>query len=373
MAFRTHVGLIIAFIFSFNVYAEDIQINPAHPDQYTVASGDTLWDIAGKFLNHPWQWPDLWRNNTQIKNPHLIYPGDTIYFSIVNGKPQLSLSRNEQSFPISSSSPCVLHEEDYIHGRTRFPTTADGKLQPCIRETNLDQAVRLIPSDQISQFLTSPRVVDENELKNSPYVLQFAGEHIVGLQGDKIYVRSILNAKNRAYTLYRSGKPYISPDTGETLGYEAQYIASANLIQAGDPATLEIKSSDSEIRPGDRLMPNLEEEITLNYFPRPPEKKINGSIISVVDGVTQIGRYNIVVIDKGTQDGLKVGHELDIYRKGKTINDVFSSTSNASIKLPDEQAGVLMVFRPFQRVSYALVMKANQAIHIFDRVQTPEP
>jgi hypothetical protein len=371
MAFRTRLGLLIAFFFSINVYAEDIQINPAHPVQYTVASGDTLWDIAGKFLNHPWQWPDLWRYNTQIKNPHLIYPGDTIYFSIVNGNPQLSLSRNEQSFQLNRNSPCVLHEEDYINGRTSFPVTADGKLVPCIRETNLDQAIRLIPSDQITQFLTSPRVVDENELKNSPYVLEFAGEHIVGLQGDKVYVRSILNAKNRNYTLYRSGQTYISPDTGETLGYEAKYIASANLIQAGDPATFEIKSSESEIRPGDRLMPNLEEEITLNYFPRPPAQKIRGSIISVVDGVTQIGRHNIVVIDKGIKDGLQVGHELDIYRKGKTVNDPFSSVSNASVNLPDEQAGVLMVFRPFQRVSYALVMKASQAIHIFDRVQTP--
>jgi len=371
MAFRTLFGFMVFFFISLNSWANEIQINPSHPDQYTVVTGDTLWDISGKFLNHPWQWPELWSNNSQIKNPHLIYPGDTVYFSIVNGRPQLSLSRNDQQVQSSTGSPCVLREEDVKNGRTDFAVSENGKLLPCIRETNLKQAIKLIPTDAIAQFLTSPRVVTENELNKAPYVVDFAGEHLVAGAGDRLYVRAITQPDNLSYTVYRSGDTYISPDTGEILGYEAKYIADTTLQQAGDPATLFITKSDSEIRKGDRIMPNSDEELILNYFPRPPKESIKGSIISVLGGVSQIGLYNVVVIDKGTKDGLLAGHELAIYQRGNSVSDTFSPIKNDIVKLPDEIAGTLMVFRPFERVSYALVMKATQALHILDKVQTP--
>ncbi|PPD44895.1 MAG: peptidoglycan-binding protein [Methylobacter sp.] len=372
MAFRILSGILLSAFISINACADELQINPAHPDQYTVVHGDTLWDISGKFLQHPTQWPELWRFNSQIHNPHLIYPGDTIYFSMVNGRPQLSLSRNElPSGELNIQSPCVLHEEDLKNGRTKFPVSPDGKLMPCIRESNLNQAIKLIPTDRISQFLTTPRVVGPNELNAAPYVVDLAGEHLVAGEGDKIYVRAIYSSSNQNYTVYRQGQTYKNPETGETLGYEAQYIADTTLQQVGDPASLAVTKSKSEIRLGDRVMPNLEEDITLNYFPRPPAKKLIGNIISVPGGVSQIGLYNTVVIDKGSRDGLQVGHELTIYRKGRMISDRFSPIKNAMVKLPDEKAGILMVFRPFERVSYALVMKANLAIHVLDKVKTP--
>jgi hypothetical protein len=330
-----------------------------------------LWDISGKFLNHPWQWPELWSNNSQIKNPNLIYPGDTIYFAIVNGRPQLSLSRNQQQVQYPTDSPCVLNEEDVKKGRTDFAVSEDGKLLPCIRETIIKKAIELIPTESIAQFLTSPKVVAENELNNAPYIVDIAGEHLVAGAGDRVYVRSITQPANPTYTIYRAGSAYLSPETGEILGYEAEYIAETALQQTGDPATLLITQSDSEIRTGDRVMPKTEEEVTLNYFPRPPEKSLNGSIISVLGGVSQIGLYNVVVIDKGTEDGILTGHELTIFQNGNTINDPYSSIKNDVVKLPDEVAGTLMVFRPFERVSYALVMKATQAIHILDKVKTP--
>jgi hypothetical protein len=395
MAFRTLAGLIASLFVSLTVWADDqsawsglarnaptgaraltardeIQINPSHPDQYTVVKSDTLWDISGKFLTHPWQWPELWRHNTQIKNPHLIYPGDTIYFSMVNGKPQLSLSRSDVPQPQANpTSTCVLKESDYKHGRKDFAVSEDGKVLPCIRETDLKQAIRLIPTEAIATYLTSPRVVDEDELGVAPYVVDFAGEHIIVGTGDRVYVRSITEPKTLSYTIYRPRNAYISPENGEILGYEAQYIADASLQQPGDPATLAITKADREIRTGDRIMPTKEEELALNYFPRPPEQSINGSIISVLGGVSQIGRYNVVVIDKGTADGLLVGHELNIYKSGKTIIDAYSPIKNDTVNLPDEIAGTLMIFRPFERVSYALVMKATQALHVLDKVRTP--
>jgi len=214
-------------------------------------------------------------------------------------------------------------------------------------------------------------VVDDNELSNAPYVVDFAGEHIIVATGDRVYVRSITDPNNMEYTIYRPGSAYISPESGETLGYEAQYIADASLQQPGDPATLAITKSTREIRIGDRIMPNAEQDIALNFFPRPPEQSIKGSIISVLGGVSQIGRYNVVVIDKGTADGILTGHELDIYQRGKIIRDAYSPVKNDLVNLPDEIAGTLMVFRPFERVSYALVMKATQALHVLDKVKTP--
>jgi hypothetical protein len=371
MAFRTLFGFMVSFFISINSWAEEIQINPTHPDQYTVVEGDTLWDISGKFLHHPGQWPELWSNNSQIKNPNLIYPGDTIYFAVVNGKPQLSLSRYGQQAQSSSDSPCILSEEDVKNGRTEFTVSEDGKLLPCIRETFSKKAIELIPTGSIAQFLTSPKVVAENELNNAPYIVDIAGEHLVAGAGDSVYVRSITQPANQLYTIYRAGSAYVNPETGEILGYEAEYIAETTLQQTGDPATLLITKSDSEIRKGDRVMPKIEEEVTLNYFPRPPEKSINGNIISVLGGVSQIGLYNVVVIDKGIKDGILTGHELAIYQNGNSIRDPYSSIKNDVVKLPDEIAGTLMVFRPFERVSYALVMKATQAIHLLDKVQTP--
>ncbi|MGZ8190830.1 MAG: LysM peptidoglycan-binding domain-containing protein [Methylococcaceae bacterium] len=375
MAFRTILGLIFSFYVSSISWADEILLNPSHPDQYTVVQGDTLWDISGKFLHNPSHWPRLWSQNAQIKNPHLIYPGDTIYFSMVNGRPQLSFAKDGQQAPDEYqppfNGPCILQEEEVKNGRKDFALTEEGKLAPCIRETDIKQAITLIPTEAIAQFLTSPRVVGANELNNAPYIVDLAGEHLIAGAGDKIYVRSITQPTSLSFTVYREGETYISPETGEILGYEAKYIADTTLQQPGDPATLAITKAKTEIRIGDRVMTNVDENVTLNYFPRPPEQIINGSIISVLNGVSQIGKYDMVVIDKGTKDGLLTGHELDIYQNGRIARDLYNPVKNATVKLPDELAGKLMVFRPFERVSYALVMKASQAIHVLDKVQTP--
>jgi hypothetical protein len=366
MAFRMLAGLMAALFISISSWADEIQLNPAHPEQYTIVKGDTLWNISGKFLNHPWQWPELWKNNAQIKNPYLIYPGDTIYFSIANGKPQLSLSQDTRQVYSPEDSTCVLNEDDVKKGRTNFAVSKTGKLLPCIRETVTKQAIKLIPTESIAQFLISPKVMSENELNNAAHVDGLAAEHLVVGAGDKIYVRAISQQESPAYSIYHIGDTYVSPETGKILGYEGKYVAEAQLQQAGDPATLIISTSNSEIHLGDLVMPKTDEEFTLNYFPRPPETSINGSIIGVPGGVSQIGLLNVVVIDKGTKDGLLMGHELAIYQ-----NSSITTSSSDAVKLPDEQVGTLMVFRPFERVSYALVMKAAQAIHILDKVKTP--
>ncbi|SJM92278.1 Peptidoglycan-binding lysin domain-containing protein [Crenothrix polyspora] len=375
MAFPTPIRLLVPLLFSMSVWADDIQLNPNHPDQYTVVEGDTLWAISGQFLQRPSLWPELWSYNTQIRNPHLIYPGDTIYFSTVDGKPRLSFSRDTLQYQsgqagFNENGDCGLENEDITTGRTNY-ALATGKLSPCVRVTDIKKAVQLIATDEIDQFLTSPRVVGATELKSAPYIVDLAGEHLIAGIGDKLYVRGMVQPKTMSYTIYRPGDAYVRPETKEILGYEAKYIGNASLQQEGNPATLVITKANSEIRIGDRIMANIEENVSLNYFPRPPEQTIKSSIISVLGGVSQIGRYNVVVIDRGADAGLLPGHELDIYRRGRIARDPYSVIKNDIVKLPDEFAGTLMVFRPFEHISYALVMKASQAIHVLDTVQTP--
>ncbi len=340
MAFRKTVSLVFFLVFSVNIWAETVLIKPGHPEQYTVQKEDTLWDIASQFLQNPGQWPLLWENNTEVENPDLVYAGTTLYFSMVDGKPQLSFDRNTD-------------------------------IRPRIRTSPIEETIKIIPTDAISQFLISPKVVDHKELAQSPYVISIAGEHVIAGAGDRIYVQSISAPESLSYTIYRAGEAYISPESGEVLGYEAKYVADATIEKAGSPATLRIIKSSREVMKGDRLMVSDKSELALNYFPRPPEKLISGSIISVLDGVSQIGQHNIVVIDKGLVDGLETGHILDIYQRGKLIADPYNEEKNSMLKLPDELAGLLMIFRPFERVSYALVLEATQAIHLLDRVQTP--
>ena len=372
MAVRTILRFIVPLLCSFNLSADEIKLNPSHPDRYTVIKGDTLWDISGRFLKNPGQWPRLWGYNKQIKNPNLIYPGDTIYFSMVNGQPQLSFSPTELVTESPSQSPCVFQDEDIKNGRTPFAQSTGGKLQPCIRESVAEKAIKLIPAEAIQKYLSLPRVVGQNELNAAPYVIGFAGEHLIAGTGDKVYVRAIDRPDSLAYTVYREGDTLKSPITQEILGYQANYIADLTLLETGDPATLAIKKAKSEIQIGDRILPTDEQDIVLNYIPMPPEESIKGNIIGVLDGVTQIGRYNVVVIDKGTVDGLQIGHELEIYQRGKIARDPFSPVKNDEVQMPDEFAGTLMVFRPFEKVSYALVMKAQKDIHVLDKVQTPE-
>jgi hypothetical protein len=349
MALRTLLGWLIPLIFSLTANAEDINLNPTHPSKYLVVRGDTLWHIAGKFLKDPLQWPLVWHGNPDVKNPNFIYPGDVLAFSVVDGKPQVSVASSNR---------------DGFTGKYE-------KLSPKIRETPIAEAIQLLPTKAIDQFLASPKVIAENELDDAPYILSFAGEHLVAGAGDRVYVRTITDPQGLSYTIYRKGQAYVDPDSQEVLGYEAEFIADTTLQKAGDPATLLVNKALSEIRTGDRVMPNVASELTLNYFPRPPEKPINGSIISVLNGVSQIGQYNIVVLNKGQEDGLAVGHVLDIYQHGKLVADLYAEDQATAAALPDELAGRLMVFRVFGHVSYALVMEASQPLHVLDKVQTP--
>jgi len=322
--------------------AADAMLRDDHPQQYTVVKGDTLWDIAGRFLHQPWRWPDIWYVNPQIANPHLIYPGDRLELVYINGKPQLRMTRGHRTV----------------------------KLSPGIRSTPWDGAIPTIPVDAIAPFLSRPYVLDEGEAAAAPYIVAFADDHVLGGAGLSAYVRS-LDTMGGKYHVVRPGKPYKDGETGEVLGQEAIYIGAVESTRAGDPATVFFNSSQLESAIGDRLLPIGDERPWANFTPQRPDSEINGSIISVLNGVSQIGQYNVVVIDRGSRDGLQPGHVLRIDQRGETVRDVVTPDSRDTVTLPDEEAGILMVFRSFERVSFGLVMHAERPIHVADRVKTP--
>jgi hypothetical protein len=350
-------GFFLGLIFSCSVaVADQVALNPNHPDRYVVVKGDTLWDIAGKFLHEPWRWPDVWQANQQIQNPHLIYPGDTLVLSFVDGKPQIAVA--------GRGTPIASNTADDLKGSVV-------KLSPRVRSTPISKAIPAIPIDAIQQFLTRPYVSDKQQLDNAPYIVDFADEHIIGGAGFRAYVRSITGKSSKKYDVVRPGKPYKDAETGEVLGHEALFIASAILQRTGDPATVLLESSELEAVKGDRLIPAVEGRPLTTFFPKPPKRKVHGSIISVLHGVDQIGQYSVVVIDRGQVDGIEPGTVMAIDQKGELVRDIVTEDSSDTVQLPDERAGTLMIFRTFPRVSFGLVMHATKVIHVYDRVRNP--
>jgi hypothetical protein len=349
------LSLLLA-LFSLPLLANDVVLNPDHPQRYEVVKGDTLWDISGRFLQYPWHWPDIWQVNSQIENPHLIYPGDVLTLVYRDGQPVLELERGPKTY----------------------------KMSPEVREILLEKAITTIPLDEIRPFLSKPRVVGEEVLDEAAYIVAGTDERLISGAGDKVYARGIDEAQGRQYNIFRGGKAYLDPETAEILGYEAVYTGDAWLDRAGDPAMMDLRYANREVLVGDRLLAVDEDNFELNFFPRPLEDELQGQIISIFDSVSQVGQYQAVVINRGAREGLQVGHVVSILRAGETVKDevlageyedsYFNTRDesyenrNATVDLPDEFSGVAMIFKVFEKVSYGIILKAKLAIHENDKI-----
>ena len=331
-------------------------MKPDHPDRYVVVKGDTLWGIAERFLNDPWLWPKVWQINPNIRNPHLIFPGDVIVLYYVDGKPYLTLEGMAGVIPPTEPGVAPPKAIETV------------KLRPQIRYDTLEKAIDTIPRSAIAPFMYRPRVVTKEEMDKAPYIVSSYEEHLFSGTGHRVYVNNITDESLVQYGVIRPGQVYRDPDTNEILGYEAIRVAAARLVRNGKPATFNIVSSKREVFNGDLLLPSEESELDFNFFPSPPRKEIDGRIISVFDGLSQIGQYNVVVLNRGQREGLVPGNVLAIYQAGKKVRDPQSSRW---VTLPDERAGILMVFRTYEKVSYALVMKATRVMYVNDRVTNP--
>ena len=338
--------------------AQSVALKPDHPSRYVVQRGDTLWDIAGRFLRDPWLWPEIWDVNPAVRNPHLIYPGDELILSFRDGQPVLQVQRGGQP----RQAPADVSPE----------RTATGvvKLRPRVRELPLDAtSIPPIPVDAIAQFLSRPGILTDQELSEAPYIVSLGPEHLIAGAGYRVYARGLPSDESVGYAVYRRGKAFRDPDRGgEILGYEALHVADARLEEHGDPASLALTTSTREVLIGDRVLPVNEKEVVTRFLPRAPSDPLDGKIIAVVDGVTQIGQHQTVVLNLGTRDGVEEGHVMAVYQLGEIVRDPFAKET---VTLPNARAGVVMVFRPFERVSYALVMEAQRAMHVRDIVTNP--
>ncbi len=341
MSLVKHVLCCVLLFSSVLASAAPVALRDGHPDTYVVQKGDTLWDIAGMFLRDPWRWPDIWQANPQIENPHLIYPGDVLELAFIDGRP-------------------VLRRRNGVV-----------RLSPKVRISPLGNAIPSIPLDVIAPFLSRPHVLEAGEGDRAPYVLAVADEHLLGSSGSRFYARGITADGPRHFDVVRPGKPYRDADSGEILGYAADFVGTANKLRDGDPATLRMVDSKTEMLRGDRLVPASEAALG-TFYPKAPAQPVEGSIIDVYDGVAEIGQFQIVVLDRGRVNGLQPGDVLQVLHKGEIVRDPVRGFGLQRVKLPDEVAGNLMVFRVYDRLSFGLIMNATRALHVLDRVRSPE-
>lgn len=369
---------------------DDIQLQPDHPDRYVVVKGDTLWGISGKFLKDPWLWPKVWQmNRNEIKNPHLIYPGDVVALDMSTGKPMLRL----------------LHETVSMQPGTR--------IEPLEKE-----AIPTIAPNIIQPFLEQPLVIENNELKNSPMIVSGPDNRVIMSPGTKIYVTKIEDGQGLYWHVYREGKPLLDPDTSEQLGTEANYLGDAKVRRYGAPATAEVVKSKEEILVKDLLVP-VEDNIMSSFVPHAPETQIEGKVISVYGGLAETGRNSVITINRGKNDGVEVGQVFAVARKGGYVKNpiappepegwwektkaavlgaaktepkkraidygMLKKETNEErearlakdakdptlIKLPNERVGLVMVFRVFNKVAYGLVVQASEPVNIGDVVENP--
>jgi LysM repeat protein len=337
-------------------------LNPRHPETYVVQKGDTLWDIAAKFLRDPWNWPEIWQVNPQVENPHLIYPGDTLTLVYNdNGRPAVTVTE-------------------------RGPVVSGGgveRLSPRVRELPLENAIPAIPYAQVQAFLSRSVVLEKKQLAHLPYVVANRNG-LVASAGQDFYGRHATAAKGSIYNVVHLGSKLVDPDDNALLGYEGIYIGQGRVDRPGDPATLRLLDSTREALIGDYLL-DEQDILPRNYMPHAPANDVVGQIIAVMDGVALAGQYQVVVLNRGTKHGLDAGTALRIFQTGKVVRDDGggkgggqggaqgreAGTFGKKVRLPDEPVGTMMVFRTFDRMSYALVMEATGDISVFDTVRNP--
>ncbi|MBL4712877.1 MAG: LysM peptidoglycan-binding domain-containing protein [Gammaproteobacteria bacterium] len=334
-----------------------IRVKTAHPRQYTVKKGDTLWDISNLFLQDPWYWPEIWSKNTQIQNPHLIFPGDILTLVYVNGQPQILVNESQHK-AISQSS-----------NENGLPVK---KLSPSIRTKSLQASIPSIPGDAIRQFLSKPRVVTKQQLDDAPRIIGSDEKHLILGTGSRVYVRGEIDKERVRFSVFKPGDELRDPTTNELLGYEAKYSGDVHISEYGDPASGEITYAAREVLIGDRLLPEDKSKLENLFFPHVPEKEINAQVISLYDALFGVAQYQIVVINKGELDGMEVGHLLATYTQGDIVHDRFDTRRSEPIQLPSERSGLIMLFKVFDRVSYALTMESRRVIHNNDLVKRPK-
>ncbi len=381
------LSVVAALLLTASVNAAGPELRADHPDTYVVVKGDTLWDISGRFLKNPWYWPEIWQANPQIQNPHLIYPGDVISLVYIDGKPHLVVD------------------------------TGPADVGPKMREESAEEAIPPVPLSRIRQFLTRQRVLSDDDIESSPYIAAFEENSVVSTDGRVAYARRFSAGAEvgQQFVVVRPTVIYSEMPAGwlwsdhvrddkrewatadqyqwtwsewwhdvraDVLARESIEIGVATVTVAGDPATLLVTYADREIRKGDLLLPAEEAPLPLNFYPHAPAAvPENMRVIGVAANWDHAGPSDVVVLSRGAQDGIEVGEVYSVYQAGEIRTDRVAypqgtwksllNPNDKNLKLPDEFAGHLMIFRTFDRISYGLVVNAVKPVAIGARLREP--
>lgn len=376
---------------SWVVFAAEIELKSDHPDTYVVQKGDTLWDIAAKFLTQPWLWPEIWQANPQVQNPHLIFPGDRLSLVYLNGRAR------------------IIRED----------------LRPMVRSTQLEDAVTAVPLSEVLPFLKKARILTKEEIKTLPYVVGLEENHLRGIEGSNAYVRGLsMEAGARVLVLRPSYVYYDIPDrfpwvdvprhaegrqwgtdhgvtaerwwkekvlvnhayrrTWEYLGHEVIEIAYGRVLRAGEVSTVFITNGDRELRKGDLIIADQSLPFDLTFYPHAPKEvphNMRVVTIGTTDSLYGVGPKNVVALSKGARDGVENGQVFAAFQPGEVIRDdikypdrdlrALFRPKKAKVQLPDEFAGNIMVFRTFEKVSYGLVMDGIRPIRVGALLREP--
>ncbi len=360
---------LICFLLPTLAIADELQIREDAPDRYVVVKGDTLWDISAKFYKDPWKWPDVWvLNQESVKDPHWIYPGNIIILDRRAGTLTIGEPSPESTSPISGTADSGNAEEP----ATIVPGTPSDvvKLKPRARVVSQNtQAIPAIPLSVISSFLARPLVVEDEELAGAPKLVGTYEQRGLLSANDLAYAKDLPVDKGSRWQIYRPSVVLTDPDTDEILGREVTYLGDASVENFGDPSTLRITTAVLEIHKGDYFA-QTSSGYSSNYLPHAPNTHIAAKVISIYGGVQQAGQRAVITLNKGQRDGVEVGHILGLYQKGEVIRTKGWFTPN--IVLPDMRYGLVMVFRVFNKVSYALVMETKLPVQLLDSARTPD-
>lgn len=339
--------VLIFFFMLFSWTVQSLTLLPDYPKVYTVQPGDTLWSIASKYLEQPWDWRALWRANPFIKNPSRLYPGAVLELRFYQQRPYIRVLSNGTL-----------------------------KLSPNMRPLPLERAILPIPLMDIKPFLNASLVMDQDRLQNAPYIVALMGEHMLGGQGDEVYVENLHprtdlpGGTTISYAIYRPGCPYYEPETQRLLGYKASLVGYGQLVRPGEPSVVLLTEITAGIKLKDRVMLNDFPEFKLYFEPKTPRGQVEGKIIEMPpDNYTQGAVGLVAIIDRGQDKGLEAGDVLAIYSPPRVVPDPLHQ--GKPVLIPRERVGELMIFRTFSKTSFALVVRSTRAVHLLDIVTNP--
>lgn len=338
-------ALILAVTATCASAAEPLKLVDNPPDRHIVVRGDTLWGISGKFLKQPWRWPEIWRmNRDQIKNPHLIYPGDVVLLDTSDGSPRLRLGKGV--------------------GRG-----GSGKLQPHVYSEAVQQVIPSIPPNVIDPFISKPLVIEPGAHDGEARIVATQEDRMVVGNGDEAFVTGIPDASVEKWSVFRPGKPLKDPETGAIIAHEAFFLGSARLVRPGEPATIQIVQAKQEIGRGDYLLPAPRPEI-ISYVPHRPEQEVSAKVVSIYGGVNEGGANSVVALNRGKNNGLEIGHVLALFRNRVSVNVDFDGR-RTSTPIPEERYALAFVFRVFDGIAYALVVESSKSVIVGDSARNP--